>query len=276
MALQKPSKFVGQITITDALNDTLRWREYNGAADSDIASDLAAGSYYPGDTSADAGTLAALIKTAMDTDSTYGATYTVTVATTTGIFTITGTGGTMTGFEMIVTAASTLNVLTGVATVGDTAGANHVGWLANTSTTTNPSTTTQTGDQAHCNGWWPSEPLEVDDESEESMVSAEVTIGGRPSVNDWSGAVAPNATSKLWKKRVSMQFLTDADRVQLLTNFWLPYAKTGAQFQFFQDRTTSTIETVVLWDESLRTIAPARQHKQKWWRQPLQMRRFVA
>ena len=276
MALQEPSKFVGQITITTGTNDKLRFREYNGASDSDIVSTLTAGSYYPGDSSADAGTLAALIKTAMDTDSTYGATYTVTVSTTTGIFTITGTGGTMTGFEMAVLASSADNILTGAASTDQTVGANHVGWLANTSTTTNPSVTTDSADQAHCNGWWPSEPLEVDDEGEEFNSSSAVTLGGRPVTLDWSGAVAPNEISKLWTKSVGMQFLTDADRVQLRTNFLLPYGKTGAQFKFYQDRTDDAVETCVLWGDILQRWQPTRQHQQKWWRQALKMRRYVA
>ena len=86
---QVSSVEVASFTITNGSNDSIDFTEDGGG---EVTADLTAGTYKAGASSADAGTLCALIKTQMEAVN-GAATYTVTFSTTTKKFTITKNSG---------------------------------------------------------------------------------------------------------------------------------------------------------------------------------------
>lgn len=100
---------VASFTITNGVNDSIDFTEDGGGA---VVADLTAGTYKAGASSADAGTLCALIKTQMEAVN-GASTYTVTFSTTTKKFTITKNSGVFvlkfaTGANLATSAGSTL------------------------------------------------------------------------------------------------------------------------------------------------------------------------
>ena len=75
----------------------------------------------------------------------------------------------------------------------------------------------------------------------------------------FTGAIAPNQVAYRERRVLQCNFLTDDDRERYVSQFWLPYAKTGSKIRYIADKTQpDDYEERHLFGDSLSTLAPTR------------------
>ena len=283
MALIAQPAFVGQITITTGVNDTIHWREDNGTP-YDLTTVISAGAYWPDN-------LAALIGVAMSNESTsngYGATYTWSFSEATGQYSVSVDTG---QFYLKDTIAETQNLLTG----GDSDtrngaslaigqwGQNGIGWAkallygSLASSATAPLTTQHY--------WTPPYPPQKDDDGLEfdQTIPQSVSIAGKVKTYDWSGwdddnTEFPTAGNDSRTRELSFEFVTTEEKERWISQFWGPYGKSGNTFRYHPDRNNAlAYELYVLTGRNLRNHGfSERINGYKWWRGAIEMQRVSA
>lgn len=257
-----PPMFWGLLTIGTS-NNTIHWRETNGVTPSDRTATVTSGSYFP-DSLLSSESLASFVGTVMTANSTYGATYTCSVNKQTGLVTIAASGGTLTGFALMLTVGETNKLLSGGDYDPGEQGLNGFGFEVEASvgsyalSVTSPTQTT--------NAWHPQSPIPESTpvRSRDKELSAPViqhqTNGGRKVTRDFQGPIAPKDVNYREVLNIALGYLTTADRDSYMTYFYNCYAKTGARFRYFPNRNTlNTYDERVLLLESAQSFKPQRE-----------------
>jgi len=257
--------FWGQITITAGTNDRIDWAEDNGATVLNLDTTVPAGTYWPYSATASE-SLAYQIANALTLESAasgYSGSYSVNVEDSS--VQITAAGGTLAGFYLKTSTAESDKLLTGGDVDEGEQGANHYGWIVDASGVYPGDDLAFDSDTIPCNCWHPKGPVTNttvvagDDLRYTSGVSQVETLGGRVVVRDFSGAIAPNQVAYRERRVLQTNFLTDDDRERYVSQFWLPYAKTGAKIRYIPDKTQpDDYEERHLFGDSLSTLAPTR------------------
>lgn len=267
MSYAAPPKLIGRIVITSGSNDRLDWTEDDGITPVGLNTVIAAGTYYPTEI------LDALVSQ-MTAATVYGASYTYSVDNTTGIITITASGGTLSGWYPQLKTGESDKLLTGGDVAVETIGANHLGWYVDS---VYPTATLSFSSDTHAAyQWYPSQPVQTDNSRSESVQSEHVSLGGKQYTYNYSGSTSLDATDYRHIREVAWTYLTDTDRSNYLSRFWLPYGQHGSRFRYYPDRTAIAYEEMHLTLDSLRTHAPDRVGGYPMYSWALQMRRYKA
>lgn len=256
-----PPMFWGLLTVAST-NNKVYFRETDGATPVDLTATIPSGTYYP-DSALSSESMASIIGSYMTLASTYGATYVVAVDRTDGTVTITASGGTLTGFALMLTTTETNKLLTGGDGDVGQQGLNHFGFVVDSAV---PGyALTVAGDTQVSNAWHPQGPIANtttvagDDQIVRTAVSQVQSMGGRTVTRDFVGALSPTDVCYTEQRNFSMEFLSDADRSNYITYFYLPYAKTGGKFRYFPARSSmATYEHRILLVETAKEFAPQR------------------
>jgi hypothetical protein len=267
MAVQPPPKFIGRITIEAGENDRVDWVETNGVTPVDKNTTLTPGTYYPT-------TILDALVVAMSAASSYGASYTYSVDNTTGIITLSASGGTLTGWRPKLTTSESDKLLTGGDVTQETSGDNHMGWHVDSAYPSYALEHASETASAYC--WYPTEYCQTDDSRSEGVVSELNSLGGKQYVYNFSGNSTLGSTDYRHIRSVSFTYLPSADQAAWLADFWLPYAQFGNRFRFHRDRTSASYEEMTLTGDSLPNHTPARVSGYAWFTQGIQMRRYKA
>jgi len=266
MALLPPPSFWGTYEI-GSTNNKVYWRETNGATPVDLSVTISAPAavYFP-DSVLSSESLASVIGTYMSTESTasgYSATYTVTISKTDGTLSITATGGTLTGFAMMNTTSQTNKLLTGGDGDVGQQGLDHFGFAVASGVA--GYALTVAGDTQVANAWHPQGPVANstvvagDDTTVRTVLAQNRTMGGRVVTRDFVGRIAPKDTNYNEQRNFDLRYLSDTDRTNYITYFYLAYAKGGGRFRFFPDRSDlTTYQERILLKPSAEEFAPQR------------------
>lgn len=265
MALQPPPKLIGRLTITSGGNDRLDWVEDDGVTPVSKNTTITAGNYYPSE-------ILDLLVVAMTAASTYGATYTYSINNTTGIITITASGGTLTGWYPKIKTTESDKLLTGGDVTAETQGRYHLGWYVDTAYPT--AALSFSSDSSPAFEWFPSQPCQSDDSRSAAVVSELSSLSGKQYVYNYSGSTALPVTDYRHTREIGFMFLTDTDRANWLS-MWLSYAQHGEVFRWYLDRTDVAYEEMTLTGESLHTHGPDRVSGYPMFAQRIQMRRVA-
>ena len=260
--LVKPA-YQGMIVVESGVNDTIAWNEETGLGGYNLDVTIAAGTYHLTD-------LLDTIIAAMSADSDangvggdyagVGGDYAYSIDYSTGIITLSVTHPSaappMTFYPKIKTTETQKLLTGGDQSVGTNADP-HLGW--NVDAAYPATSAAHAADEIHSFGWYPSQPIEEDDEGPFSSAVAEsVSMGGSVVAYDFSGSTV----TYLGRRAYSYRYLTAADRSSYETNFWAAHAKQGSpdgRYKFIPDRATpATYETHILTEESLKSAPFAR------------------
>lgn len=265
MALQPPPKLIGKLTITTGSNDRVDWTETNGVTPVNKNTTLAPGNFYP------SAILDALV-TAMTAASSYGASYTYSISNTTGIITISASGGTLTGWYPKIKTTESSKLLTGGNVAAETQGRYHLGWYVDSAY---PSYALSfSSDTAPAFQWYPSQPCQSDDSRTQAVMSELVSLSGKQYVYNYSGSTAIPTIDYRHNREIGFLYLTDTDRANWLS-MWLAYAQHGETFRWYPDRTDVAYEEMALTGDSLHTHSPDRVSGYPLFAQRIQMRRLA-
>ena len=258
-------RFMGQIVITSWENDTIEWSEDNGSGGVNVSATIppapsVSGAYYPS-------VLAAEIAAQMTAESAISGdsiTYACSVDNDTGSVTITAAAGV---FYLKITAAETQKLLTGGDVAAGTRGAQAFGW--NVDAGYPAAASTQVSDAAPGACWYPNQPLATYNEGQSESTSVQaVSMGGDSVAYDFSGR-----SDYLKTYDLSYERMNAASRAQYEDEFW-PYAKTGAEFRYHDDRSSVTYTEMVLTGESISSTQFERSDPSlSRWNMPLSMRK---
>lgn len=232
MALRPPPAFVGFINVTSS-NDTIYWQEFPSTTIFNAS--ISTGKTIPQN-------IAVMMESAMNGAGAH--TYNIAWDILTGKYTILASGD----FKIICRASDTNKLWTGgeVDSYGDALNdgqvfTDHVGFWQDDAQTYYTQGATVTSPQA-CFGYWrPTFPPTKDDEaSVESLASEAVSIDGSQTVYDYTGfAVDRDDYDKspqyMETRSLAFDLITEESRDQFIGNFWLPYAKNGSAFRYYQD-----------------------------------------
>lgn len=259
-----PPMFWGLLTIGSA-NNKIYWRETNGATPLDLSTTIPSNDYYP-DSALSSESLASIIGSYMSLESSasgYSATYTVAVDRTYGTLAVSASGGTLTGFALMITTSQANKLLTGGDWDPGEQGLSHFGFAVDSSV---PGfSLSVAGDTQSSNAWHPQGPIPEttvvagDDKIDRTVMTQNRSIGGRVKTRDFVGLIPPRQTNYNEQRNFELRFLSDADRNNYRTYFYLCYAKGGGRFRFFPDRSDMTeFEERILLESSGKEFAPSR------------------
>lgn len=265
MALQPPPKLIGKLTITTGSNDRLDWTEDDGVTPVALNTVLTAGSYYPSEV------LDALV-VAMTAGSTYGATYTYSISNTTGVITISASGGTLIGWYPMLRTIQSDKLLTGGDVTAETQGRYHLGWYVDTGYPV--AALSFSSDTAPAFQWYPSQPCQSDDARSQAVLSELVSLSGKQYVYNYSGSTTIPTIDYRHTREIGFLFLADTDRASWLS-MWLAYAQHGETFRWYPDRTDVDYEEMTLTGDSLQSHSPDRVSGYPLFAQRIQMRRLA-
>lgn len=210
-------KFLGTIEITATNNTVTFFDSISGAHSASIPD----GTYQVED---------AMNLLATNMSAVASQTYTASINNETGQVTITATGN----WELRNQTIYSNKILTGGdVAVGET-GPNHFGFQVEAAA---PGLALSfTGQVQHSNAWYPSEPPRTDNERlRPSVVVEGIALDGTSEVYDFTGD-SPNRELRT----LTFDLLLQDDRDRWFDEFWIPYAKSGASFRFYVDRTQSS------------------------------------
>ena len=262
MGLLPAPSFWGLIVITAGINDEIKFSETDGTTPSTRTATIAAGSYYP-DSIVSGESLSYQIAAAMTAASLYGATYTCQVNTQNGIVEIAGSGGSMTGFHLMLTSAESAKLLTGGDASATMQGLDHFGWVVDSGY---PSYAIgASSDSQICNAWHPQGPLlnqttiAGQEHSYRKNVSQVETLGHKVITRSWEPRIPSTSMDYSEIIQLAFQFLTDTDRSDYQKYFWSTYAFAGGKIRFFPTRTDLSVYTEVhVWQGSVGEFKPGR------------------
>ena len=273
MALSPPSKWWGLHTITTSANDSIHWRETDGANtyNLSVVLPLGAGDHYLDDA------LDSLVSGMASTSdasglglnhSGQGGVYSWSVSASTGVVSLTGTHPSAGGFQWFPkTATGTQKILTDGDLAAGAQGLDHFGWTVAAS---DPSLGLSfSSDGQHGRSWYPDQPAQADDDHPTSTTVETVTAGGKTKVRDFSGNI-----TTLTVKRLRYDLLSQGSR-DTLDDFWRSYLKSGSRFRYYSDRTAASYVEMVLTEDRLRDLPWERVSGYLWYRIALAIRNYV-
>lgn len=265
MPLKPPPSFVGNISIAST-NNKIYWEEQTPSAT--FSATLSNGSFDPS-------SLATALQTALN-----GAgaahTYTVTFSLLTGRFTISATGA----FKVLCKTTDTNKAWSGGDS--DSYGATitqgevfkqHLGFPVDDAGSVYSFGTSVDSPQSVFAFWRPTFPPSDDDEINFKSVASEViSLSGAQTVYDYTGSNVdadffPNSKQPMEYRNLSFDLITQYSREQFLYHFWLPYAKQGGSFRYYEDPVTpSAYRVYTLTGESLEqsTFTERRKNMPRW------------